>query len=117
MALSKQVPVPVHVRGDASVIYKFLNPNLLTLITESSIAEERVDGDFSSQASINVYMLNAVSGQIVHQSRINGAVGPVQFLAYENWCLVHYWNTTKNRFEIYVVDLFEGRQDDGKGPA
>lgn len=37
MDLTKHTPVPVHVRGDASVMYKFLNPNLLTVVTETLV--------------------------------------------------------------------------------
>jgi hypothetical protein len=88
-------------------MYKFLNPNLICLITESMMTPE------SSSSSVNVYILNAVSGQVVHQTRIADALGPVKFLSAENWALVHYWNQAMDRFELYVVDLFEAKGDEG----
>ena len=77
--LSHQQPVPVVVRGDASVMYKFLNPNLMTVVTENNAAANRSD-DKPYEPALNLYIINAVNGQIVHQTRIKDGSSPVKFL-------------------------------------
>jgi len=157
MELSRQTPVPVHVRGDATVMYKFLNPNLLTVVTETvsqpinfqnkKSAESKNSTDSTSTTStvaaaaageegeltydvdldeklnaatednfvggLNLYIINAVSGQIVHQTRIKDGSTPVNFVQAENWVVMHYWNQDKFRYELYVVDLYESKEDAG----
>ncbi|CAD7924435.1 unnamed protein product [Amoebophrya sp. A25] len=119
--------VPVHVRGDATVMYRFLDPNMLVVLAEKLPSDDEAAasqsyssyGDDSAELAITggggltVYILNGVSGQILHQNRITEGAGPVHFLAAENWALVHYWNQVRSRFEIYVVDLYENREDGG----
>ncbi|CAD7929280.1 unnamed protein product [Amoebophrya sp. A120] len=99
---SNQHVVPVHVRGDASVMFRFLDPNMVTVVTEKN------DG-----SGLTLYLLNAVSGQILHQGRIPSGTGPINFLTAENWALLHYWSQANSRYEIYVVDLYENQEDQG----
>eukprot|EP00397_Hematodinium_sp_SG-2012_P013186 GEMP01013381.1.p1 GENE.GEMP01013381.1~~GEMP01013381.1.p1 ORF type:complete len:895 (-),score=274.50 GEMP01013381.1:112-2796(-) len=98
---------PVTIKGDASVIYKYLNPNIAVVLTESLSIEN---------PSLNVYLINTVTGQILHQSRIKNAIAPAKVLACENWAIVHYWNMVLTRFELYVVELFDPKTDDGPWP-
>lgn len=101
-SLQDRSTVPVAVRADATVLYKFLNPSLLVILTESHKVH-----------SLNLYIVNAVNGQMVHQARILDGVLPAKFLVVENWTILHYWNYERLRFEVYVVDLYEHRKDDG----
>jgi len=98
--------VPVHIKGDASILYKYVNSNLLAVATEDAIGK----GDVTS---LNLYTMDAVTGHVFHQTRVQGASAPVHLAACDNWVLMHYWNTRKTRFEVTVIEFFEGKSDDG----
>jgi len=98
--------VPVYIKGDASVLYKYMNRNLLALAT----ADTQHKGNVSS---LNIYSMDAVTGHVLHQSRILGGSAPVHLVACENWVVAHYWNSKKTRFEITIIELFQAKSDDG----
>lgn len=98
--------VPVHIKGDASILYKYINANLLTVATQDTVGKGNV-------SSLNLYTLDGVTGHVLHQTRIVGGSGPVHLASCDNWVLIHYWNVKKARFEITVVDFFEAKPDDG----
>jgi len=98
--------VPVHIKGDASILYKYINANLLTIVSE----------DFSNRtntSSLHLYALDAVTGHVLHQSHIVGGAQPVHLVACDNWITMHYWNQRRTRFEITVIELFQAKADDG----
>merc|ERR1719223_2072535 len=45
--------VPVHIKGDASILYKYINANLLAVATEETS---------NDSTSLNLYVLDAVTG-------------------------------------------------------
>lgn len=93
--------VPVHIKGDASILFKYINPNLLSLVSEDP------------KGNLNLYALDAVTGHVLHQSSIAGGTGPVHMVACDNWVVVHYRNAKRTRFEILVTEFFQPRSDDG----
>jgi len=97
--------VPVHIKGDASILYKYINANMMAVATE--------DIGKGNVTSLNLYVLDAVTGHVLHQSRVIGAAQPVHLVACDNWVLMHYWNEKRTRFELTVVELFESKTDDG----
>jgi hypothetical protein len=97
--------VPVHIKGDASILYKYINTNMIAVATE--------DIGKGNVTSLNLYVIDAVTGHVLHQSRIFGAAKPVHLAACDNWVLMHYWNEKRTRFELTVVEMFESKADDG----
>merc|ERR1712139_118780 len=63
--------------------------------------------------SLNAYIMDSVTGHVLHQSRIHGGAAPVHLALCDNWVLMHYWNEKRVRFELTVVELFEAKQDEG----
>ncbi|XP_069466496.1 ER membrane protein complex subunit 1 [Ambystoma mexicanum] len=91
------------VMGDRSVLYKYLNPNLLAVVTESTdLHHERT--------FIGMYLIDSVTGRIIHSSVQRKAKGPVHIIHSENWVLYQYWNTKSRRNEVTVLELFEGME-------
>uniref|UniRef100_A0A665USJ7 ER membrane protein complex subunit 1 n=1 Tax=Echeneis naucrates TaxID=173247 RepID=A0A665USJ7_ECHNA len=71
------------VMGDRSVLYKYLNPNLLAVVTESTdLHQER--------SFIGILLIDGVTGGPVH--------------VYE------YWSTKSRRNEFSVIELYEGME-------
>lgn len=92
--------VPVHIKGDASILYKYINPNMLSVASEDKLG-------------LNLYILDAVTGHLIHQSQVAGGASPVHLIACDNWVAMHYRNPKKTRFEILVTELFQNKADDG----
>ncbi|XP_043531790.1 ER membrane protein complex subunit 1 isoform X1 [Chiloscyllium plagiosum] len=91
------------VMGDRSVLYKYLNPNLLAVVTES------VD-THHERTFICVYLIDGVTGRIIHESVQRKARGPVYVVHSENWVVYQYWNTKSRRNEMTVLELYEGTE-------
>ncbi|XP_073426418.1 ER membrane protein complex subunit 1 isoform X1 [Dendrobates tinctorius] len=91
------------VMGDRSVLYKYLNPNLLALITEST--DTHPDRCF-----IGIYLIDGVTGRIIHSSVQRKAKGPVHLVHSENWMVYQYWNSKARRNELTVLELYEGTE-------
>ncbi|XP_019633907.1 PREDICTED: ER membrane protein complex subunit 1-like isoform X2 [Branchiostoma belcheri] len=96
----------VHSQGrvlsDRSVMYKYLNPNLLAVMTEG------IERDVPL---LTLYLVDAVTGQVVYSMQHKRASGPVHLVHSENWVVYHYWNGKFRRHEVTVLELFESQGD------
>ncbi|XP_044523744.1 ER membrane protein complex subunit 1 isoform X1 [Gracilinanus agilis] len=100
---SEHVHSQGRVMGDRSVLYKSLNPNLLAVVTESTdLHHERT--------FIGIYLIDGVTGRIIHSSVQKKAKGPVHLVHSENWVVYQYWNTKARRNEFTVLELYEGTE-------
>uniref|UniRef100_A0A4W2H3G9 ER membrane protein complex subunit 1 n=1 Tax=Bos indicus x Bos taurus TaxID=30522 RepID=A0A4W2H3G9_BOBOX len=100
---SEHVHSQGRVMGDRSVLYKSLNPNLLAVVTESTdVHHERT--------FIGVFLVDGVTGRIVHSSVQRKAKGPVHIVHAENWVAYQYWNTKARRNEFTALELYEGTE-------
>ncbi|XP_036208719.1 ER membrane protein complex subunit 1 isoform X8 [Myotis myotis] len=82
---------------------KSLNPNLLAVVTESTdVHHERT--------FIGIFLVDGVTGRIVHSSVQRKAKGPVHIVHSENWVVYQYWNTKARRNELTVLELYEGTE-------
>uniref|UniRef100_A0A8C5WC71 ER membrane protein complex subunit 1 n=1 Tax=Leptobrachium leishanense TaxID=445787 RepID=A0A8C5WC71_9ANUR len=91
------------VMGDRSVLYKYLNPNLLALVTESTDTHPE-------RCFIGIYLIDSITGRIIHSSVQRRARGPVQFVHSENWVVYQTWNSKSRRNELTVLEFFEGTE-------
>jgi hypothetical protein len=98
--------VPVYIKGDASILYKYLNRNLLAVASTDTLHK-------GNTSSLNLYAIDAITGHVLHQSRIVGGSAPVHMVSCDNWVIMHYWNAKKTRFELTVLELFQAKTDDG----
>ncbi|KAK9450095.1 uncharacterized protein V1518DRAFT_412976 [Limtongia smithiae] len=89
------------VLGDRSVLYKYLNPNVMAIAA--------IDSKASSAA---VFLIDSVSGRILYSSvhtgeGIDTAAG-IKMVVGEHWVVYSYWSESVARGEkIVVLDLFE----------
>lgn len=90
--------------ANRSVIYKYLNPNLVALVTCSR------DSDNGDTSSVTMWLIDGVTGHIVHTAVHKKASGPVHVIHTENWILYSYWKTKARRTEIASIELYEGKQ-------
>merc|ERR1719230_1351721 len=57
--------VPVHIKGDASILYKYINANMLAVVSEGITTSKS-----GNTTSLNLYVMDSVTGHVLHQSRI-----------------------------------------------
>ncbi|XP_011198452.2 ER membrane protein complex subunit 1 isoform X1 [Bactrocera dorsalis] len=95
----------VHSQGrvlvDRSVLYKYINPNLIAVVTQAT--------DPTHKFLLNVYLIDAVSGLIVFSMTHRRARVPVHIVHSENWLAYSYYNDKVRRTEITSVELYEGK--------
>ncbi|VDL64442.1 unnamed protein product [Hymenolepis diminuta] len=89
--------------GDRNVMYKYINPNLLAVMTEGVSALE-------GHSVISKYLVDTVGGQIIHSVVHRKAVEPTSLVVSENWVLYSVYNQRSLRNEFTVMELFEPKQ-------
>eukprot|EP00245_Coleochaete_scutata_P017709 TRINITY_DN8832_c0_g2_i1.p1 TRINITY_DN8832_c0_g2~~TRINITY_DN8832_c0_g2_i1.p1 ORF type:complete len:1022 (-),score=187.79 TRINITY_DN8832_c0_g2_i1:311-3376(-) len=109
---------PVHalakVLGNRDVLYKYLNRNTIFVATVAPLKDGSVPagvgvGEPASpeESALTVYIIDAVSGQILYRVSHQGMQGPVHAVLSENWIVYHYFNSRMHRFEVSVLELYE----------
>jgi hypothetical protein len=91
---------PVLVKGDSSILYRYIEPNLLVVVAERG-------------ATMTLYILGTISGNLVQSFEVVGGSEPVNVLAVDNAVVMHYWSMQNTRFELLSVELFANMPDPG----
>ncbi|XP_069121270.1 ER membrane protein complex subunit 1-like [Argopecten irradians] len=109
--VGKRVLEQVHsqgrVLGDRSVLYKYMNPNLVVVTTEGEESSSLTKG---GNNFVNIYLVDSITGHIVFHASHKKARGPVNVVHVENWVVYDYFNQKARRHEIAVIELFEGKE-------
>lgn len=95
--------VPVLVRGDASVAFKYMNPNLVGFLSQV-------------EKGVAITLVDTVTGSVPHQTVVESASADpklLHFVICDSWVTGHYFNVEANRFEVIAIDLFENKVDKG----
>lgn len=88
------------VLGNRNVLYKYINPNLIAIVTEGL--------DSQKIQFVNVYLIDTINGNIVTSFNHKKTKGPVNIVQSENWFFYSYYNLRLKRNEVTSVELFEG---------
>ena len=96
----------IHSQGrplaNRGVLYKFLNPNILSVVTEST-EQTNIEA-----MAITLYLIDAITGQMLHSANHKRSTGPVNIVFAENWVVYSYWAAKMHRTEITAVELYKG---------
>ncbi|KAK6736630.1 hypothetical protein RB195_019370 [Necator americanus] len=97
----------VHSQGrvliDRNVQYKYANPNLVAIAAIDSIHQY-----------LSIFLVDVVSGQMIHSARLTKAAAPVHLVHCEHWIAYSYWSEKGRRTEIGVLELYEGSEQSNK---
>ncbi|KAK9391907.1 ER membrane protein complex subunit 1 [Crotalus adamanteus] len=74
---------------------------MLAVVTESTDTHPE-------RSFIGIYLIDGVTGRIIHSSVQKKAEGPVHIVHSENWVVYLYWNAKARRNEFTVLELYEG---------
>ncbi|XP_014216207.1 ER membrane protein complex subunit 1 isoform X2 [Copidosoma floridanum] len=95
----------VHSQGrvlsDRSVLYKYINPNLVVIVTQGISAAHK--------GTLNLYLIDVVSGNVIYSNVHKRTKGPVHIVHSENWLVYSYYNEKSRRTEIATLELYEGK--------
>ncbi|XP_044599421.1 ER membrane protein complex subunit 1 isoform X2 [Cotesia glomerata] len=89
------------VLGDRSVLYKYINPNLVAILTQG------VGNSYKN--TLNLYLLDVVSGAMIFSITHKRVRGPFHIVHSENWLIYSYYNDKSRRTEIATLELYEGK--------
>jgi hypothetical protein len=100
------------VLGDRSVMYKYLNPNLVLVTTV-----------LDSTRTASVYLLDSASGQLLHAISHDDVdvTRPIPATISENWFSYSFTVDSKSSsvsrgYQLIVADMFESSLPDDRGP-
>lgn len=106
IAIASKNPIErVHSQGrvlnDRSVMYKYINPNLVAVVTQAI--------DSIHKYIMNVHLIDVVSGQVVFSMTHRKVRGPFNIVHSENWLAYSYYNDKVRRTEITTIELYESK--------
>lgn len=88
---------------DRNVQYKYSNPNLVAIASLDSVHQY-----------LSLFLVDVVSGQMVHSARLAKATAPVHLVNCEHWVAYSYWSEKGRRTEIGILELYEGSEQSSK---
>lgn len=95
------------VLGDRSVLYKYINPNAVVVVTEG---EEPATTQQKAYNLFNLYVLDVVTGHVIFHCNHRKSVGPVHVIHSENWVVYSFFNVKTRRPEMGVLEMYEGKE-------
>uniref|UniRef100_A0A158P633 ER membrane protein complex subunit 1 n=1 Tax=Angiostrongylus cantonensis TaxID=6313 RepID=A0A158P633_ANGCA len=97
----------VHSQGrvliDRNVQYKYVNPNLVSIVSLDSVNQY-----------LSIFLVDVVSGQMIHSARLAKVTAPVHIVHCEHWIAYSYWSEKGRRTEIGILELYEGGERTNK---
>ncbi|CAI9766346.1 unnamed protein product [Fraxinus pennsylvanica] len=95
------------VTSDQEVMYKYISKNLLFLATVAPKAVGPIGSVTPEESWLVVYVIDTVTGRILHRMTHHGSQGPVRAVFSENWVVYHYFNLKAHRYEMSVIEIYD----------
>ncbi|XP_021907584.1 ER membrane protein complex subunit 1 isoform X2 [Carica papaya] len=112
--LNEVVHTQAKVIADQDVMYKYISKNLLFVATVSPKAIGQIGSASPEESWIIVYIIDTVTGRILHRMTHHGSQGPVHAVFSENWVVYHYFNLRAHRYEMSVIEIYDQSRADNK---
>lgn len=100
----QSVYTPTKILGDRSALEKYLNRNLLAVLT-------LYPQNYQGGEQLRLTLLDTVTGNIIYSTIHRNAAGPIGVAQSENNIFYYYWNTKNLRVEIGVLELYQKEID------
>ncbi|KAK4877332.1 hypothetical protein RN001_009838 [Aquatica leii] len=97
---SERIHSQGRVLADRSVLYKYVNPNLLAIAT--------LMDDPIHKHVLSIYLVDGVTGLVVYSVAHKRVAKPIHLVHSENWLVYTYYNARFRRMEMAAVELYEG---------
>jgi len=102
------------VLGDRRTLYKYLNPHLKMIVTESVAS-------ISSMKACDLYLIDGVKGTVLYHVSVNAAESrcDVHAALVDNWFVYSYYDAGESDgdngakgWRLVSVEMYEGKPDD-----
>ncbi|PIA64847.1 hypothetical protein AQUCO_00100367v1 [Aquilegia coerulea] len=100
--------------ADHDVMYKYISKNLLFIATVAPKAAGEVGSVTPEESWLVVYLIDSITGRILHRVTHHGSQGPVHAVFSENWVVYHYFNLRAHRYEMSVIEIYDQSRADNK---
>ncbi|EEF45897.1 catalytic, putative [Ricinus communis] len=100
--------------ADQDVMYKYISKNLLFVVTVTPKAIGGIGTATPEESWLVAYLIDTVTGRILHRMTHHGANGPVHAVFSENWVVYHYFNLRAHRYEMSVIEIYDQSRADNK---
>lgn len=104
----KVVHTQAKIIADQDVMYKYLSKNLIFVATVSPKAAGEIGSAAPEEASLMAYLIDAVSGRILHRVTHHGAQGPVHAVSI-TWLFIVGPNLVSQNLcmrLLYTISIF-----------
>ncbi|WZZ22601.1 hypothetical protein YC2023_123988 [Brassica napus] len=102
------------VSTDQDVLYKYVSRNLLFVATVSPKGAGEIGSVTPEESALVVYLIDTVTGRILHRLSHQGCQGPVHAVFSENWVVYHYFNLRAHKYEVTVVEIYDQSRAENK---
>ncbi|KAI3695762.1 hypothetical protein L1987_78762 [Smallanthus sonchifolius] len=100
--------------ADEDVMYKYISKNMLFVATVSPKASGPIGSATPDESVLVVYLVDTVTGRILHRMTHLGSQGPVHAVLSENWVVYHYFNLRAHRYEMSVLEIYDQSRAENK---
>ncbi|XP_074276504.1 uncharacterized protein LOC141600222 [Silene latifolia] len=111
---SEVVHTQTKVLTDRDMMYKYTSKNLLFLATVAPKAAGEIGSVTPEESWLVAYLIDTVTGRVLHRVTHHGAQGPVRAVFSENWVVYHYFNLRAHRYEMSVIEIYDESRADNK---
>ncbi|XP_009623191.1 uncharacterized protein [Nicotiana tomentosiformis] len=112
--LSEVVHTQAKVTSDQDVSYKYISKNLLFVATVTPKSTGEIGSVIPEDSWLFVYLVDTITGRVLHRMSHHGSQGPVHAVFSENWVVYHYFNLRAHRYEMSVIEIYDQSRADNK---
>lgn len=102
------------VAAEQDVMYKYISKNLLFVATVAPKASGAIGSVDPEESWLVAYLIDTVTGRMLHRMTHHGAQGPVHAVFSENWVVYHYFNLRAHRYEMSVTEIYDQSRAENK---
>ncbi|KAL6215585.1 hypothetical protein ACLB2K_015014 [Fragaria x ananassa] len=102
------------IAAEDDLMYKYVSKNLLFVATVAPKGSGAIGTATPEESWLTVYLIDTVTGRILHRMTHHGAQGPVHAVFSENWVVYHYFNLRAHRYEMSVIEIYDQSRADNK---
>ncbi|MBA0694088.1 hypothetical protein Goari_004415 [Gossypium aridum] len=95
-------------------MYKYISRNLLFVATVAPKGSGEIGSVTPEESWLVAYLIDTVTGRILHRVTHHGSQGPVHAVFSENWVVYHYFNLRAHRYEMSVIEIYDQSRADNK---
>ncbi|PSS01195.1 ER membrane protein complex subunit 1 like [Actinidia chinensis var. chinensis] len=111
---SEVVHTQAKVIAEQDVMYKYVSQNVIFVATIAPKAIGEIGSVTPEESWLVVYLIDTVTGRILHRMIHHGSQGPVHAVFSENWVVYQYFNLRAHRYEMSVIEIYDQSRADNK---